>query len=298
MSSNTISLREALRLILLNQHSNPVIALHEFNLYLYKLYHDRVYDGIRIGKIQSPVPDNRVADLALQDMVNQGILAPVIPGFVWQISNRNQATAQQTACCLNPYSHLAYISAMEWHGITDRIPHVVRLIQASMTAARKLHQEWLNSMLPDIKNTTALLPRKFNGDEKIDGKTLIFHTKKNYKKKSELHESGGIRVSNIGETFLDMMREPEWCGGFTHVEEVFREHAETYLPVIVKTVDRLGNGIDKARAGYLLEEVCGLKNRTIEKWKAGVQRGGSRKLIASNPYKDIFSEVWCISINN
>lgn len=83
-----------------------------------------------------------------------------------------------------------------------------------------------------------------------------------------------------------------------HVQDVFKEYAAEHLPVIVKAVDKTGTGIDKARTGYLLEEVCGLTHRTIDNWKAGVQRGGSRKLVASNPYKNVYSEVWCISINN
>ncbi|CDL80080.1 conserved hypothetical protein [Xenorhabdus cabanillasii JM26] len=294
----TTSLRDALRLIILNYHPKPIIALHELNMYIYMLYRDRMFDGIRIGKIQATEPDKRIMDDALEDMVNQGILSPIIPSFIWQISNKNQASAQQIACCLTPYSHLAYLSAMEWHGITDRIPHVVHLIQAPLNTARSLYQEHLLKDFPAISNMQPLMIRGFTPYEKIDGKELIFHTHRNYRKKQELHDSGGIRVSNIGETFLDMLREPDLCGGFSHVQDVFREYAGEYLPVIVKTVDKNGKGIDKARVGYLLEEVCGLTHRTIEIWKKTVQRGGSRKLIASNPYKKTYSEVWCISINN
>ena len=95
-----------------------------------------------------------------------------------------------------------------------------------------------------------------------------------------------------------MLREPDMCGGYAHVQDIFQEYAAEHLPVIVKTVDKTGTSIDKARTGYVLEEICSLSHRTIDSWKAGVQRGGSRKLVASNPYKNEYSEVWCISINN
>lgn len=44
-----------------------------------------------------------------------------------------------------------------------------------------------------------------------------------------------------------MLQEPDYCGGFSHVLEVFTEYAGHYLPVILKS-------IDKVRAGYILQE--------------------------------------------
>jgi hypothetical protein len=296
--TKTISLRESLRLTLLNRHPKPVIALHEFNEHLYQLYQDKTYEGVPVGKIQTDEPDARILSETLSEMIHQGILLPAIDGYVWQISNRDISTAQQQVCCLTPYSHLSCLSAMEWHGLTDRIPHVLHVTQAKLSAARKLHEVYLRTRFPALKTVLPLLPRGYVPHGKIDGKTLIQHATTRYRPRPELHGSGGVRVTTLGETFLDMLRYPDLCGGYSHVEDVFRERAAEYLPVIVKTVDKEGTGIDKARTGYMLEEVCGLSHRTIEKWKDTVQRGGSRRLVSSNPYKNVFSEVWCISINN
>ena len=296
--NKTISLREAVRLTILNQHPKPVIALHEFNEYIFGLYRDKRFDGAPVGKIQNAEPEGRILTETFSDMLHQGILSPAIDGYVWQISNRDASTAQQQVCDITPWCHLSCLSAMEWHGLTDRIPHVLHVTQPPLAASRKLHQEYLRSRFPDLKNAAPMLPRKIELAGKIDGKELILHTTSKYRPRPELHGSGGVRVTSLGETFLDMLREPALCGGYSHVEDVFRERAAEYLPVIVKAVDRDGTGIDKARAGYMLEEVCGLSHRTIEKWKETVQRGGSRKLISANPYKNVFSEVWCISINN
>lgn len=296
--TKTISLRESLRLTLLNRHPKPVIALHEFNEHLYQIYQDKTYEGVPVGKIQTAEPDARILSETLSEMIHQGILLPAIDGYVWQISNRDISTAQQQVCCLTPYSHLSCLSAMEWHGLTDRIPHVLHVTQAKLSAARKLHEVYLRTRFPALKTVLPLLPRGYVPHGKIDGKKLIQHATTRYRPRPELHGSGGVRVTTLGETFLDMLRYPDLCGGYSHVEDVFRERAAEHLPVIVKTVDKEGTGIDKARTGYMLEEVCGLSHRTIEKWKDTVQRGGSRRLVSSNPYKNVFSEVWCISINN
>lgn len=296
--SKTISLREALRLTLLARHPKPVIALYELNEYLYALYREKNFEGVPVGKIQTAEPESRILNEALADMRHQGILLPAVDGHVWQISNREIATAQQKACALTPWSYLSYLSAMEWHGLTDRIPHVLHLTQATAAVAKRLHLDWLTSRLPGLSSSAPLLPRGITSAIDIDGKALIQHNKSRFRPRPELHGSGGIRVTNLGETFLDMLREPALCGGYAHVEEVFRERAAEFLPVIVKTVEKEGTGIDRARAGYVLEEVCGLSHRTIEKWKTTVQRGGSRRLVSSNPYIPVYSEVWCISLNN
>jgi predicted transcriptional regulator of viral defense system len=112
-----------------------------------------------------------------------------------------------------------------------------------------------------------------------------------------LDDSGGVRVASVGQTFLDMLREPQYCGGISHVLEVFEEQAEQYLAVILKTLEREGNSIDKVRAGYVLHERLGLSHPTIESWKAFAQRGSSRVLVAGEPYSNIYSEAWCLSLN-
>lgn len=62
-----------------------------------------------------------------------------------------------------------------------------------------------------------------------------------------------LRVSTIGRTFLDMIREPNLCGGIYHVLDVYAEHAPRYLRLIVDKVDRYGSPIDKVRIGYILK---------------------------------------------
>ena len=106
-----------------------------------------------------------------------------------------------------------------------------------------------------------------------------------------------LRVSTIGRTFLDMLREPDLCGGIYHVLDVFEEHASRHAKLIVDEIDRHGKQIDKTRAGYILAERMDLSDPRMDQWKNAVQRGGSRKLYAGNPYSSEYSEQWCLSIN-
>ncbi|EKN6356466.1 TPA: type IV toxin-antitoxin system AbiEi family antitoxin [Yersinia enterocolitica] len=297
MKEETISLRESLRRLILEKHEKPVIADYEIHWYLYELYRDKYYDGIKIGKITASEPDYRVINDAAANLIHRGIISRCVDGNVYVINNREKPTAQQVICCLNPCSYIAYISAMEWHGITDRINHTIHVIQSYPSFMNDLFREKIRKNFPNITNDSYLFPKNISSIDTYDGKKFVPHKTKNFKMRNEQFSSGGVRVTNIGETFLDMIKKPEFCGGFNHVINVFENYAKKYLPVILKEITKNGSSMDQARAGYILEEICGLNHKSIDEWKINVQRGGSRKLVSSNPYSDVFSEVWCISIN-
>ena len=113
-----------------------------------------------------------------------------------------------------------------------------------------------------------------------------------------LLEGAGIRVSTIGRTFLDMLRHPEFCGGVHHVLDVFSREVAAHLVNFVDEVDRHGEPIDKVRAGYVIEEVCGLDHPSLAAWATHAQRGGSRRLVANLPYSPKYSARWCLSLNS
>lgn len=110
-------------------------------------------------------------------------------------------------------------------------------------------------------------------------------------------KSSPVRVTEIGETFLDMLEQSERCGGMSHVLEVFGKHAATYLPQIVSRIDRAEKKLTKVRAGYILTEKLGLTNDIAESWKKFAQRGGSQRLDPKAPYKPTFSKDWMLSLN-
>ena len=101
----------------------------------------------------------------------------------------------------------------------------------------------------------------------------------------------------IGRTFLDMLRRPDYCGGMRHVMEIFGTSAGQYRPLIIDELDQHGNAIEKARTGYLLEEHAHIQDERINEWAKHCQRGGSRKLDPEAPFRETYSERWCLSLN-
>ena len=68
------------------------------------------------------------------------------------------------------------------------------------------------------------------------------------------------RLTSIGRTFLDTVREPSLCGGINHVLDIWQDHAKLSIDDIIETVDRVPSKIVQPRAGYILDEVLGIND--------------------------------------
>lgn len=214
--------------------------------------------------------------------------------------------AEEAICSLDPFAYVSHLSAMAWHGLTDRLPKTLFLTRPSAKLWRNLSETRLEAQLDGL---FPLYQRaKLPGYQRID----IHRIKKRplniwtssrldraYQAAYKRVESGAMRVATIGRCFLDMVREPELCGGIYHVIEVFEEHGATHVEQILEEIDHHGNKLEQARAGYLLEraEPELVAHPILERWAKGVTRGGSRKLDPAGDYSETFSERWALSIN-
>jgi predicted transcriptional regulator of viral defense system len=132
--------------------------------------------------------------------------------------------------------------------------------------------------------------------EKIRGRIVVRHEAKEPDAPIAIRDTFA-RISTIGRTFADTLSEPGWCGGMRHVLDVWQRHALTYLEEIVKAVDSSTRPIVKVRAGYILDELLGIKDARIDAWLAFAARGGSRKLDPDHSWLSRWSEKWMLSLN-
>jgi len=220
-------------------------------------------------------------------------------GAVYKLFGKTDVLPAAVACSADPFAYLSHLSAMSLHGITDRLPKTLYLCTPP---SPEWNEEARHRMAKDLgerltEYNEAKLPQlRYVLGDKIGSANL--HVLRRSKRGAfKIIKDRGIRVATIGRTFLDMLREPENCGGMQHVIDTYKEYASNHLALICTEVDQDGNAIEKVRAGYLLKDVCGLNHPTIEGWRAFAQRGGSRKLDPNEEYASYYSEEWQISIN-
>jgi hypothetical protein len=279
----------------------PVVLRYDLARIAWHLYKARVYDGQPLA-IKLDELDTRAFSRIEKTLLNNGILKS-LPGVSEQAAygliggNLNDHNA--VICSIDPFCYVSHLSAMEFHGLTDRLPEQIYVSTpasadwktfATERMGKDFGEEWgaySGSGLPQLGRTTVT---------KIGKRPLNRYASLHHGAFRTFKDSP-VRVATLGRTFLDMLREPGLCGGIAHVLQVFKEHAAANKRLIFDELDQHGSKIDKVRAGFILEEVCGLRDPRIESWLEFAARGGSRKLDAAADYDPKFSERWMLSIN-
>lgn len=296
------SIRKAVALEI-GRLNHPVVTLYQVALVIFRLYQSGTYKGEKLKQLKKTRASRADCLRILRELQQVGVLdqsALVRHSEVFSLLGREKSTAEEIACAIDPFAYVSHLSAMEWHGLTDRIG---RTLIYSSPPPRSWRQFAWEKMQKDIGEDQIQdylkqnLPRLKRLNLKRIGRTSVHRYLSEHLGAFTSVQGHCLRVSTIGRTFLDMIREPDLCGGIYHILDVYDQHGPRYLKLVVDEIDRHGTKIDKVRAGYILDERMGMNEPRIDTWRKFIQRGGSRKLYAPNPYSSEYSEKWCLSIN-
>lgn len=220
-------------------------------------------------------------------------------GMVYHLFGRMKPNPMEVACSVDPFAYVSHLSAMEYHGLTDRFSKILYLTTPPDNEWRAMATSRMERDLGDQIRAFQLakLPTlKRPVFDRVEGQRVEL-MRRSSRGVFKTVKQPSIRVAMVGRTFLDMVREPDNCGGIQHVVDTYQERGGRYLSLITEEVDRHGKPVEKVRAGYLLDEVCDLHSSVIDSWTEHAQRGGSRMLDPQGEYAPEHSEKWQLSIN-
>lgn len=278
---------------LLASYGLPAISRYEFAVRLFK-------------HLQLAEPDFELDltqfDQLCDDLIELRLLNLIDPSSRssgYMLFGGLKASAGELLCCLDPFAHVSHLSALEFHGLTDRFPQMLYITRPNLPNWRASARQKMQRDLGDLHNRYlgVRLPQLRLPDVRRLGDTVLHVEYQNHLGAFRNVSGSALRVSTLGRVFLDMVRAPDLCGGMQHVIDIYRDQANRYLRLIVEDIDRHGRAIDKMRAGFLLTQVCGLEHSTVSSWQSLATRGGSRKLDPGAGYSPEFSERWMLSIN-
>lgn len=299
-TSTPIAKAVALEIGRLNQ---PVVTLYQISVVIFKLYQAGTYKGEKLTYLKKTHAVRSDCIRIVRQLEQLGIIEEsrsVRHSEVFNLLGREQGTVEEIACSIDPFAYVSHLSAMEWHGLTDRIGRTLFYSSPPPGKWRKFAWEKMQKDVGEDQvqdYLTQNLPRLRRLNIKKIARTGVHRYLSDHLGAFTSVQSHCLRVSTIGRTFLDMIREPDLCGGIYHILDVYDQHGPRYLRLIVDEIDRHGTQIDKMRAGYILEERMSMSEPRIDEWRKFAQRGSSRKLYARNPYSSEYSEKWCLSIN-
>ncbi|EPZ8434691.1 TPA: type IV toxin-antitoxin system AbiEi family antitoxin domain-containing protein [Pseudomonas aeruginosa] len=302
-----IFIEEALTSWVLDDYPYSVITKEKLAIQIYNFYLYKSYKGQRIQQIRKEYAAPKDFENNIHKLQRSGVLSPLDtdshPFFRSQlhesyvIKGKREYSPQETLCALYPYGYISHLSAMEWHGLTDKIPVEIHFTTCSSASWRQRAIEDIdikNSSIVDLKNFTAKYPKNLN----LDGLPVVVSSETHYVDPVNVNDSP-LRVSSVGKTFIDMLRDPQKCGGEEHVLEVFQEHGKKYSSLILSALDKYGRKIDRARTGFVLDKMVGVKSAKLEalRLESSRTRGSSKVLSPNKPFASEYDEDWSLSLN-
>lgn len=247
----------------------------------------------------APLPDERKAAEIRRELVSRGDIKPVkgIEGvFIIEVpfAHLLEVSEEQLIQEANPWAVFGFATALLHHGLTDLPPKEVYTIQFKdgehlyrMPLGTTL-DDWADLQLPPAKH-----PQKI-------GETVVVWTEIQRKLEFGImvgYSSGlPVYVTDVERTLLDALRMPDKCGGIAKVLHAWRDAESMDVARMVEYTDHFDIQNLRQRVGYVLERL-GRSHPTLEKWRHRLKRGGSIKLVASEPYSETFSPEWNLSLN-
>lgn len=301
MTGKTMNITKAITLHLGNLPL-PVVTSYELGKIVFEFYVSKKYQSETIKGLQKDTPQMPDYSRNIKRLLERGILSPnknFPEKSVFNILGRKSTEAEEVICTVDPFCYVSHLSAMAHHGLTNREPQILFVSTPSpqdwsQFAKQKMAKDLKENLDAYIQSGLPKLTRI--RCQKIQGRTLNKYSSKHLGAFKSIMDKQ-LRVSTIGRTFIDMVRVPKLCGGIRHVVECFENFAQEYSSLIISEAEQHANSIEKARLGYLLDEVCNIENDTLYEWAKHVERGGSRKLDPNSEYSPTYSEKWCLSIN-
>ena len=215
---------------------------------------------------------------------------------VFRVRDIPDGSPDELCCIVDPFCHVAYLSALQWHGFTDRRPQALMFATPSIPQWKAMADEKGQHDFPGTMSEFSILYPRLKIPAKVRGKKILFHNTKHFGQNT-MQRSPKFRIATPAQTFLDGLLEPELCGGMAHVLDIWKSHVAEHLGDVLRLIDACESPITKVRAGYILEEMISLSDPIIDTWKQHAQRGSSRKLDPAKPFIEKHSKTWMLSIN-
>ncbi len=195
---------------------------------------------------------------------------------------------------VNPYSAISHLSALTFHNLTDELPQAITAIVPSVGTAGLLPlgtdpEDWEGLSLAPGRQSLRILNQMVHWIRIEPGR--FFGT-------NEYRPHGyAVRVTTPERTLLDGLLQPDLCGGLGNVLRGWKQARDILdLDTLIDYVERFHVGVLRQRVGFVLDTLH-VSHPALERWVTKAHRGGSSKLLASEPYIAEHDERWNLSIN-
>ncbi len=195
---------------------------------------------------------------------------------------------------LNPYGAISHASALTFHGLSLDLPERITAMTPStgrfdLIPVGTEEADWDGLLRPSGFSVSNVL-----GTHVSWQRTKVEHF---FGVATYREGDIPIYVTTPERTLVEGLRSPDACGGIINVLSSWSRARWTLdVESIIATVNRFNVGILRQRVGYVLESL-GFSHQELIRWQRSARRGGSSRLVASEPFLSTFSARWSLSLN-
>ncbi len=195
----------------------------------------------------------------------------------------------------NPFAVISHFSALVFHGLTEQQPTFLtatlpRSTPDDLLPINTSPRDWEGLALPSARRRPEIVLRTPVRWSTIDPVRL--HGFLEYQP-----HGARIRVTTPERSLVDALQSPEMSGGIANVLRAWAIGAPTAnLDSMTDHVERYDIQVLRQRAGFVLDRL-GLRHPALDRWQQQAHRGGSSRLVGSEPFASSFDEKWSLSIN-
>lgn len=195
---------------------------------------------------------------------------------------------------IHPYAALSHFSALVFHGLTEEQPKGFTATVSADGTGELLPigtgpRDWEGVLRPGGRMPAQVLGRPVQWQRVKPDRFFGF---------TDYQPLGyPLRITMPERTLIDGLQAPDLCGGIANVLRAWVLARDTIdLDALVYQVERFGVAVLRQRAGFVLDQL-GLFHPFMERWRLGSRRGGSSRLVGSEPFGTAFDERWNLSLN-
>ena len=195
----------------------------------------------------------------------------------------------------SPFAVISHFSALVFHGLTEQQPTFLtatlpRSMPTDLLPIDTDPSDWEDLSLPSVRRRPGMVLRTPVRWSTVDPARFSGFL--------EYQPHGArIRVTTPERTLVDTLQSPELSGGIANVLRAWALGAPMVdLDSLTELVERYDIQVLRQRAGFVLDRL-GLRHPALDRWQQKAHRGGSSRLVGSEPFASSFDERWNLSIN-
>ena len=195
---------------------------------------------------------------------------------------------------INPYTVISHYSALVFHGLTWDQPQLITatsgrdwpdaLIPLGTQAA-----EWDGLSLPAGPTPSRVMRIPVWWRRPLVTSSIGI----------DIYATRGVplRYTSLERTLVESLHDPASSGGIMNVLRAWSRAVDRLdVDEVVTYSDAADVAVLRLRVGYVLEEL-GLSHPVLKAWAASAGRGGSNRLVGSEPLAPRYSSRWNLSLN-